>query len=329
MKELSPEQVEKLRPEAKERYEKRLKEVKRNRKILMYVGIALVAIAVILTLSMTVFFNVSWINVTGEGEKYTPDQILMASGLEIGDNMIVTNFKKAEERIEKNLPYVHDAVITKTVTGKVTIAITYTKAEIAIKTPQGYILADMNGKTLETVKELPEEGSLMNLKLKGGISATAGETFTFNDDNEKALYDEIINCLDTVDMRSKITEMDLTQRSSIKLVYMGRLRLLLGSSEKLMEKIKSAAKVIEKEDEEDPALIAEINLTIPKKAFVNPVESLEDSGEDDDAATEIINPEENETTVPTDENQGEENSENSADSGDAVQESQTQENTEG
>lgn len=326
MKELSPEQIEKLRPEARERYEKRLKEVKRNRKILMYAGIALAAIAVILTLSMTVFFNIRSINIAGDGKVYTDEQIIMASGIDIGDNMIVTNFKKVEERIEKSLPYVRDAVITKTITGKVTITVTDTKAEIAVKTPQGYAVSDINGKVLEIVKDIPESGSIMNLKLKGGIKATVGEVFEFNDANEKTLYDELVKCLDSAGLRKHITEMDLTQRSSIKLIYQGRLRLLLGSSEKLTEKIKSAAKVIEKENEGDPALIAEINLTIPKKAFVNPVESLEDTEKDDDAAIEIINPEEEETTLAAGENGESQSEENSSEDENSGDESQDDEN---
>ncbi len=328
MKELSPEQIERLRPEARERYEKRLKEVKKNRKIVKYAGIALGVAAIFLILSMTVLFNISSITVDGTGKKYTQDQIIMASGLNVGDNMVRTSFKKVEERIEKSLPYVYDAVITKTITGKVTITITDTRAAIAVKTPQGFILANPDGKTLETVKELPKNNNLMYLRLKGSITATAGEPFTINDAVEKALYDELITNLTEVKLRNHITEMDLTQRSSIKLVYQGRLRLLLGSSEKLDEKLKSAAKVIEKENAEDPALIAEVNLTIPKKAFVNPVESLDIKDKDDDETTQIINPEEGQTSS-TDENTGEESTENTEDSDYSTSDDESEETVEG
>ena len=319
MKELSPEQVERLRPEARARYEKRLKEVKKNRKIVKYAGIGLGVAAIFLILSMTVLFNISSITVDGTGKKYTQDQIVMASGLNIGDNMVRTSFKKVEERIEKSLPYVYDAAITKTITGKITITITDTRAAIAVKTPQGFMLANPDGKVLEIVKELPKSKNLMYLRLKGSITATVGETFTINDAAEKALYDEITANLADVKLRDHITEMDLTQRSSIKLVYQGRLRLLLGSSEKLDEKLKSASKVIEKENAEDPALIAEVNLTIPKKAFVNPIESLDIKDKDDDSTTQIINPEEGQTSS-TDENSGEETNESTENSGEETNE---------
>lgn len=327
MKELSPEQIERLRPEARDRYEKRLKEVKKNRKIAMYAGIAVAVIAVCLVLSMTVLFNVSSITVESTGKKYTDDEIIMASGLDLGDNMVRTSFKKVEERIEKGLPYVADAAITKTITGKVTINITYTTAAIAVKTPQGFVLANPEGKILEIVKTLPQNTKLMHLKLKGSITATVGETLSINDANEKALYDEIMECLIASGLRGHITEMDISQRSSLKLVYQGRLRLLLGSSEKLDEKIKSAAEVIGKENEDDPSLIAEINLTIPKKAFVNPVESLDNTDENDDSTTQIINPEEGETSS-TGEVDGEESTESDADSDESEPDAEDEETTE-
>lgn len=326
MKELSPEQVARLRPEARERYEKRLAIVKRNRKILKIVCISLAAVAVVLTLSMTVLFNISSISVKGTGTKYSSDQILMASGIDVGDNMVRTNFKKVEERIEKGLPYVLDAKITKTVTGKVTINITDTKAATAVKTSQGYVIADVNGKTLEIVKTLPENSKLMLLKIKGTVTATPGEPFAFNDANEKALYDELMTLLNEVGIASDLTEMDLTNRGSLKLIYQNRLRLLLGSTEKLDEKIKSGAQVIEKENANDKELIAEINLKIAKKAFVNPLESLDPPKEDPDVEVPVIN---EETTGENGENNGETDSDEDENESDSQQENTEEDNESG
>lgn len=275
MKELSPEQVARMRPEARERYEKRLKIVKRNRKILSTVCIALGVVAVVLALSMTVLFNISSIKIAGTGTTYGEKEIVMASGLNVGDNMVRTNFNKVEERIEKSLPYVMDASISKTFSGKITIKITETKAAIVIASDEGYIIADAQGKTLAVQNNLPENSKLMLLKLKGGATATLGEAFAFSEEDEKKIYDQLVSELTAAGMFKDITEMDLTQQSSIKLIYQGRLRLLLGASDNLTEKIRGGIKAIEQENERNPELIAEVNLTIPKKVFVNPLDSLE------------------------------------------------------
>ncbi len=296
MKQLSPEQVARMRPEARERYEKRLKIVKRNRRILSAVCIALGVVTVALVLSMTVLFNISAIKISGTGTTYGEKEIIMASGLNVGDNMVRTNFKKVEERIEMSLPYVMDAVITKTLSGKITIKITETKAAIVIAVEDGCIIADSQGKTLAMQKNIPDNSKLMLLKLKGSVSATPGEVFNFEDEEEKKIYDELVSELTTAGMFKDITEMDLTQQSSIKLIYQGRLRLLLGASDNLSEKIRGGIKAIEQENERNPELIAEVNLTIPKKVFVNPLDSLEPPVEEE-TTTEPTVQENGETTT--------------------------------
>lgn len=307
MKELSPEQVARMRPEARERYEKRLKIVKRNRKILSAVCIILGVIAVVLVLSMTVLFNISSIKITGTGTTYGEKEIVMASGLNVGDNMVRTNFNKVEERIEKSLPYVMDAAISKTFSGKVTIKITDTKAAIVIGTDDGYIITDAQGKTLAMLNNLPENSKLMLLKLKDGATATPGEAFSFSDEDEKKIYDQLVSELTAAGMFKDITEMDLTQQSSIKLIYQGRLRLLLGASDNLAEKIRGGIKAIEQENERNPELIAEVNLTIPKKVFVNPLDSLEPPVEEEttepitEQTTDTVAQENGETTTQKEE----------------------------
>lgn len=274
MKELSPEQVARLRPEARERYEKRLKIVKRNRKILSVGCITISVVLVLLVLSMTVLFNITAINIGKSSAKYTADQIVMASGLNLGDNMVRTNFLKVEERIEQSLPYVKDAVITKSASGKVTINITDAKATMIVKTAQGYAITDVDGKVLEIVKEIPENSVLTVLNIKGSVTAAVSEIIVIGDSDEQAIYNELKTVLTSEGLFNGITEIDLTQKASIKLIYQNRLRLLLGTSDNLEEKIKSGAQVIEKENAQDPELIAEVNLTIPKKVYVNPLETL-------------------------------------------------------
>lgn len=307
MKELSPEQVARMRPEARERYEKRLKIVKRNRKILSAVCIALGVVAVAVILSITVLFNISSIKIAGTGTTYGEKEIIMASGLNVGDNMVRTNFEKVEERIEKGLPYVMDAAISKTLSGKVTIKITETKAAIAVAVDDGCVIADAQGKTLAMQKDFPENTKLMLLKVNGGVTATPGEVFSFSDEDEKDIYDQLVSELTSAGMFKDITEMDLTQQSSIKLIYQGRLRLLLGASDNLTEKIRGGIKAIEQENERNPELIAEVNLTIPKKVFVNPLDTLEPPVEEEtteqstEQMTDAVVQENGETTTQKEE----------------------------
>lgn len=275
MKEFSPEQVARMTPEARARYEKRLRIVKRNRKILAGICGLLVFAIVAAALCMTVLFNISTIKVTKTGTIYTANEIILASGLNKGDNMLRTDFAKAAERIEKNLPYVLEAVITKKLSGEVSISIKDTAAAMIMHTADGYALADINGKILEIIKEIPEDAKFMTIRTKGELNAVPGDIFSFADSAEKELYDEIVGHLKKAELFEKITAIDISDKSSIKVEYQNRLRLLLGSSDQLDVKLRGGVEVIAAEDSKDPNTIAEINLMIPKKVFVNSIDSLE------------------------------------------------------
>ena len=297
MKEFSPEQVARMTPEARARYAKRLRIVKRNRKILTGVCAVFAFAVIAAVLSLTVLFNISNIKVTKAGAIYNANEIILASGLNKGDNIIRTDVEKAAERIEKNLPYVLEATITKKLSGEVSISIKDTTAAMIMHTADGYAIADIHGKVLEIVKEMPKDAKFMTIRTKGELVAVPGETFTFGDAAEKELYDEIVGHLKKAELFEKITAIDISDKSSVKVEYQNRLRLLLGSSDQLEVKLRGGVEVIAAEDSKDPNTIAEINLMIPKKVFVNSVDSLE-------APTVITLPEEDvsqsDTTDTTD-----------------------------
>lgn len=275
MKELSAEQIARLSPEARGKYDRQLHKVKRNRKILFGICGTLVTIAVLLALSMTVLFNITSVKVSKPGSYYTPDQIILASGLDVGDNMIRTDFSSAELRIEKNLPYVQDAKITKKLTGQVTITITDAKETGIIDFNNGsYLIINNEFKVLRKVEEYPENSNLRRIITKSNPKCSVGDVYKFTSETEKSDFETLVNALESVDLFDKITEIDLTDRASLKAVYKNRLRLIIGTTEEIDVKLKGAAETIALEDKNNPETIAEINLTIPKKVFVNPVDSL-------------------------------------------------------
>lgn len=287
MKQLTPEQLERLKPESRERYEQRLRTVKRNRKIATIGGLCVIIILAVVIISTTVLFNITAIKVAKPGANYTANEIISASGLNAGDNMIRTDFKKSAERIETNLPYVLEATISKKLSGEVSISIKDTSAAILIELDEGYAIADIRGKVLEIVEKAPKDNTFMLLKTSKTVNAVPGTFFNFADDNEKMIYEKIIKELENTGIYENITSIDISDHSSVKIEYQNRLRLLIGTTQDLDVKLKGAVKAITAEDNKDPTLIAEINLTIPKKVFVNPVEYLYPPEDEDDTPEDV------------------------------------------
>ena len=276
MKKLTARQIASMTPEARERYEKKLKIVTRNRRILFGIVAVVVVAAVFAVLSLTVLFNVSEVKVAKAGKHYQPEQIIEAAGVEVGDNMVATNWDRVKEKVEQKLPYVLSLEIQKTVSGRVTFSVVDDTAALVFKTSKGYALADANCKVLVIVKDKPKNNGLTLLTVKNKINANPGETISFADDGESILYDTIRTAIKNSGIGS-ITGIDISDPENIYLEYQNRYRLYLGSSEELEYKLREAKKIIAEEDENDPNQIGEINLSILKKVYVEKLDTLEET----------------------------------------------------
>ena len=276
MKKLTARQIASMTPEARERYEKKLKIVTRNRRILFGTVAVVVIAAVFAVLSLTVLFNVSEVKVAKAGKHYQPEQIIEAADVDVGDNMVATNWDRVKEKVEQKLPYVLSLEIKKTVSGKITFSVVDDTATLVFKTSKGYALADANCKVLEIVKEKPKNKGLTLLTVKNRINADPGETISFSDDGESILYDTIRTAIKNSGI-GNITGIDISDPENIYLEYQSRYRLYLGNSEDIEYKLREAKKIIAEEDENDPNQIGEINLSILKKVYVEKLDTLEET----------------------------------------------------
>ena len=276
MKKLTARQIASMTPEARERYEKKLKIVTRNRRILFGTVAVVVIAAVFAVLSLTVLFNVSEVKVAKAGKHYQPEQIIEAADVEVGDNMVATNWDRVKEKVEQKLPYVLSLEIKKTASGKITFSVVDDTATLVFKTSKGYALADANCKVLEIVKEKPKNKGLTLLTVKNRINADPGEIISFADDSESILYDTIRTAIKNSGIGS-ITGIDISDPENIYLEYQSRYRLYLGNSEDIEYKLREAKKIIAEEDENDPSQIGEINLSILKKVYVEKLDTLEET----------------------------------------------------
>ena len=305
MKKLTARQIASMTPEARERYEKKLKIVTRNRRILFGTVAVVVVAAVFAVLSLTVLFNVSEVKVAKAGKHYQPEQIIEAADVEVGDNMVATNWDRVKEKVERKLPYVLSLEIKKTASGKITFSVMDDTATLVFKTSKGYALADANCKVLEIVKEKPKNKGLTLLTVKNRINADPGETISFADDGESILYDTIRTAIKNSGI-GNITGIDISDPENIYLEYQNRYRLYLGNSEDIEYKLREAKKIIAEEDENDPNQIGEINLSILKKVYVEKLDTLEETTTakkdvttqpETTAPDSTVEPEEDETTT--------------------------------
>ena len=240
---------------------------KRRKRQLLGYAIAIIAVIIAaVVLSITVFFKISAINVTGD-EIYGSAQIIEASKLKTGENLFTFSKTDVVNNIETKLPYVESVEVKRSLSGKVTLTVTAAKAMLAIDRGESFILLSPNCKILEdNIQALNEDIAVVNAS--GLTSFTPGTTAEFENSNDAKILSGIANLILNKGIQN-ITEIDITDQNDIKLGYNQRIVLKVGSVstfEKNVDFIKAALK---KNDTDEPNFSGTMDFTIENKAFIN------------------------------------------------------------
>ena len=157
------------------------------------------------------------------------EEIISASQIEKGDNLIFLSKQRVNKLITEKLPYVGAVKIKRRLPAHLEIQVTKTDAVYGIAQNGYYDLLDKNGKVLETnVEYVGPDKTLINA---GEVkSAVVGEQITL--ENEKALprLKEVYEACEKVGL-TDITEINITDLYNIKVVYQGRITLELGKTD--------------------------------------------------------------------------------------------------
>ena len=104
-----------------------------------------------------VFFRVNQITVTGNS-RYSVQEIIEASGVEVGDNLFLVNRPQTAQRILGTLPYVENAVPVHRLPDTVELNITECTVAAALRCGGDWWLMDPRGKLLEQGDESLAQG---------------------------------------------------------------------------------------------------------------------------------------------------------------------------
>ncbi len=266
-----------LTPEEREIRRRKLKR-KRNFRI------AIVAVGFFLAISLIVgpvvafaAFRVKTFSIEGHAP-YTNDDIIAASGIQLGKSLIFADVDEACENIEKTLPYTDNVVITKKLPSGIIIRLESTEKAYAIELSNGtYALLDKNLKVLEYAAGIPEgitviKGAIPNKIDIGeclGFAAEITDDGTQQGDRTLSLILEIAKAISDNGMKD-INLIDISTISNIHLIYQNRIVLNLGDSSEITAKLSLGQRVISEEDKISLTQSGTVNLTVAKKAYFNP-----------------------------------------------------------
>lgn len=210
----------------------------------------IVAVFVVAILSVTVFFPVKSIAVEGK-TKYTPKEIISASGIKTGQNLWLCG-GSAEESVTKKLPLVSSLDIKRKFPSKIILVVKAGEPKICYKFADGYLVCDDNNKLIEISKNKPDK--LFQVIGSTAKNTSVGEILTF----EKQEKYELIETIKTVTDKKKInvSMIDVSDSLDIFLnIDNGRISVEFGSSGNIYSKIAHLAEMILKIDKNSKGTI--------------------------------------------------------------------------
>lgn len=140
---------------------------------LTYIMIVFAFIALMVTLSLTVFFKIETIKVTADGAKYyTEEKVTALSGIEKGQNIFSVDTETIEKNIENTMPYIENCEIKREFPAGINIKITGAEPAGVITLDTGErLVVSSEGKSLERLEPYIE----IKISDSDAVSATDTE----------------------------------------------------------------------------------------------------------------------------------------------------------
>lgn len=237
---------------------------KRRRKkknAIFYLFLFVLLITVVSITSLTIFFNIKEIKVSGD-VIYSPDEIRQALSIPVGTNMFRIDKFKAVERLTRILPYIENAEIKRRLPEVLEVIVTPAKPAVFVETAGGYVILSDKAKVLKNVTEKPQLPKLLG---SGIVKNTEGEPAVFGSEVLGELYMSVYSVLRSQNIIDKMTEINITKRINLTFEYEGRIYVKLGNSDILERKIKFFNYILSEHPENNKAVI-DVSGTADKRA---------------------------------------------------------------
>lgn len=208
----------------------------------LYYGTVLFIAAIIFAiLSVTVFFNVETALVKGSSQ-YTVEEIIAASGINGGDNMIRKNMGKAEGKITSELIYIETAEIKRKLPSTVEISVTPCVETACMQKDGGFFIVSETGKILKLSEDIQEK-LLVFYGANPAEDMAVGMKFASEDENKTEVIYDLLSRRES-EFVSKVTSFDVTDRLNISCVYEDRITIELGVISEIDYKFRLAEEII-------------------------------------------------------------------------------------
>ncbi len=248
------------------------KRIRRKRKakrlaLLFFLAVAVLSVGVVLVLS--VFFKIGTVTIKGD-KVYSNKDVILQSGVEVGENLFRVSEDKLNEKLPKALPYIEKVEVERKLPDTVIITVTATREVAALQAGTGFVLVDHTGKVLDKDASMLREGVALVTGVKPK-NIVEGEMIALKN---KKLTNEFISLLQGIkesDIKL-LTEINVTKSGEYELCYDDRITIKLGTADNVVIKLQRAMAAIEKENQINSYSEGVLDLKTEPYAYFSPGE---------------------------------------------------------
>ncbi|MEA4965794.1 MAG: FtsQ-type POTRA domain-containing protein [Oscillospiraceae bacterium] len=205
---------------------------------------------------LTLFFQVSELHVTGN-HIYSEEQVIDASGISVGDNLVAIKKANAASLIMSTLPFVESVHIERQLPNCVNITVTESDVTFAIRAQnETYYLINTQGKVLQEIQtaNAPDYPNVEGLTVSEPTIGAAINVPDEEAENESAAL-SLMQLLNDYGIAGSISTLDVTKAYDIRLQYGTQYEILLGGNDNLSYKIEYLGSVLEQLGETQSGVI--------------------------------------------------------------------------
>lgn len=219
---------------------------RKNIRGVFYYPLMFLFFSAVLIFSISIFFRVSRIEVIGN-ERYSKQEVTIASGIEEGENLLFMNRFRAVSRIFARLPYVESVSVSRKLPNRSVI-------EIKESIPIAYVSIDgqdwVIGRNSKILSQATKDDAkkLINVIGVSPVDPTIGEKMKVNDSDKGRVefLCDVLNQIQERNLMNDVSNLDVTNEENVSFAYLNRFFVRLGTNSELTSKFGKMISAAEK-----------------------------------------------------------------------------------
>lgn len=229
---------------------------------------SLVAIAG-MAAAAVIFFRVEQIEVTGN-QRYTQEEVAVASGVQMEDNLFLLDKPTIERLILEQMAYVEQVHITRQLPDTLVIDVEEVTTTVMLAQADATWRISLGGKLVERIDNvMPEMPYVSGMEL---LAPTVGTLMTFGEEasavNLRDSLLTLLGALNELELLEQVEYIDLSDNDLLAIEYGGRFTVKMLYGEDYVYKLRTLEVVVEQLETNETGII---DLTLEGKAHFIPV----------------------------------------------------------